>query len=116
MNGYQKGYDKITEHSVERAMERLGLERKAAERFLLNGIERGKTYESYSGKERRFLETHAKGDCLSSIAYNGYCFVVSDDLVCLTVYPLPEWFGKKVFYDHKERIRNAKKYIRFKSE
>lgn len=104
---------RITEHSIERAMERIGLERDAAERFLLNGMVRGKSGEFYSGKEKRFLETHAKGECLSSIAYNGYCLVMSDDQVCLTVYALPEWFGKKEYYDHKERIRNAKKFMKF---
>lgn len=104
---------RITEHSIERAMERIGLERDAAERFLLNGMVRGKSGEFYSGKEKRFLETHAKGDRLSSIAYNGYCLVMCDDQVCLTVYALPDWFGKKERYNHKERIRKAKKYMKF---
>lgn len=106
----------ISEHSIERAIERIGLERKAAERFLLNGLRHGRTGDHYSGRERRFLESHAKGDQLSAIAYNGYCLVMCDDKVCLTVYALPDWFGKKIRYDHKKRIRNAKKYMRFEGQ
>ena len=90
-----------TYHSIQRANERTRYNGNAAVRFVEKGIERGKTAEDFKQDERQYL---------ASVPYNGFCLIISEDGVCVTLYPLPEWFGKKRHYDGKVRIRNAKRY------
>ena len=98
-----------TDHSIERANERTRFNGKTAVRFIENGIARGRTAEEFSRDESRYLVKLARGNCIAK-AYNGYCLIISDSGICVTVYKLPEWFGKKRYYDGKKRIRNVKKY------
>ena len=98
-----------TNHSILRANERTRYNGRAAVRFIENGIERGKTAECYKHDERKYLESIAYDNCIAK-AYNGFCLIVTNDGVCVTIYSLPEWFGKKRYYLGKERIRNAKHY------
>ena len=48
----------------------------------------------------------------TAIAYNNFCYIVSEEGFCVTLYPLPVWFGKKKHFNGKERIRNMKAYAR----
>ncbi len=100
-------------HSLSRAKERLGLNRKYAVRFIETAIKRGRTADDFStADERRWLERHSQYGC-RAIAYNGSCLIVSDDETCVTIYELPRWFGQPKRYDqHKRRIRNYVKYWR----
>lgn len=99
-----------TKHSVERAKERTPYNGKTAVRFVENGIARGKTAKDFRQKEREYLENCAYNNCVAK-AYNGFCLIISDTGNCVTIYRLPEWFGKKRYFDGKQRVRNAKKYI-----
>ena len=98
-----------TWHSIQRANERTRYNGSSAVRFIENGIQRGRTAENYKQDERKYLESLAYNNCIAK-AYNGFCLIISEDGDCVTLYPLPEWFGKKRYYDGKKRIRNVKRY------
>lgn len=107
----------VTKHSVEKAKERLGVSRKYAEKRINDAIHRGKTAEDFSSWERSFLEQEGKDGC-RALAYNGFCYIISPLATCVTLYPLPSWFGRKKHFDGKEKIRKPKKYnkIRFTAD
>ena len=98
-----------TRHSIQRANERTRFNGKTAIRFIENGIARGKTADEFTKDEKRYLVSRAYDNCIAK-AYNGYCLIVSESGECVTLYRLPEWFGKKKLYDGKTQIRKAKKY------
>ena len=101
-----------TVHSIIRAKERLGLNEKSAEHLIRNAIERGKTVEDYKpGKERTWIEQRCSEGFTASF-YNGFCFILNDNQLCITLYSVPGWFGKREHYDGKEKIRKAVKYSR----
>ena len=99
-----------TIHSIERVNERTRFNGKTAIRFLENGIARGKLTDEYSQKERKYLESLARDNCVAK-TYNGFCLIISEYGTCVTIYKLPEWFGKKRYYDGKKRVRNIKRYV-----
>ena len=99
----------ITNHSIQRASERTRYNGKSAIRFIENGIERGKTADDFNQEERRYLTNCAQGNCIAK-AYNGFCLIISEQGECITIYRLPDWFGKKRLYSAKSRIRNIKHY------
>ena len=61
--------------------------------------------------ERNFLLGKTHGNC-SAVAYINYCYIMSDTGVCVTVYELPRWFGRKKHFDGKARIRDYRKYMK----
>ena len=99
----------VTLHSLERAKSRMGINTKPAIKQIKHALERGKTFKDFSSWERKYLEKEAYGDCIA-IAYNGYCYIFSNDNTCVTLYPLPSWFGKKKHFDGKNKIKNFKHY------
>lgn len=99
----------VTKHSLEKIKERLGVNLKRAEKRITDALTRGKSAEDFSSWERSFLEKEGKDGC-RAVAYNGFCYIVSPDNACVTLYPLPIWFGQKKHFDGKEKIRNIKKY------
>ena len=44
--------------------------------------------------------------------YNNFCYIVNKNGFCVTMYHLPDWFGKKRYYDGKKSIRNIKTYAK----
>ena len=100
-----------TVHSLDRAKERVGVKGKQAEKRIRLAMERGKSSEYFSAKEKRYLENESS-EGQTAVAYNDFCYIISDSGVCITMYPLPGWFGKKMHYAGKEKIRNMKKYSR----
>ena len=98
-------------HSLERAKERAGLNEKKAEKRIQIALERGRTAETFTSKERDFLERESSDFCVA-IAYANFCYIVNENGFCVTMYPLPKWFGKKKHFDGKEKIRNVKAYAR----
>lgn len=100
-----------TAHGLERAKERMGMNKKVATRQIQLAWERGKSAENFNSWERDFL-SREKFRNRKVVAYNGYCYIFTLDGYCLTMYPLPEWFGKKKAYDGKKRIRNYKTYYK----
>lgn len=100
-----------TVHSLVRAKDRLNLNEQKAERLINQAIKKGKRASEFSSWERRFLEEESS-DGSEAIAYNNYCYIISENGFCITMYPLPAWFGKKKRFDGKEHIRNIKNYTR----
>lgn len=104
----------MTIHSVERVCERQNIKSKAkAMRKIQKALERGSGAECFQSWERKYMEEKKKGNC-SPIAYDQYCYIVSEDGICVTVFSLPKYFGKRKHFDGKEKIRNVKKYEKFK--
>lgn len=107
----------LTEHIVERAMERANLNRKRAERTVTLAIERGKDKSTARKDIRKYLANKQRGELVAK-EYNGYCYIIEIKGSCqvgITMYPIPDkcWNGTR--YDGKTRIRNAKKYSKFYS-
>lgn len=101
----------MTKHSVYRMKERLGINERKAKKRLFDAVERGTSAEAFSSWEHSFLVGQSRNNCVA-VAYNGYCYIIGEDKVCVTLYPLPVWFGKKKHFDGKEKIRNVKKYYK----
>ncbi len=103
-------YGENSYHSVVRAKERAGLNRKKAQKMMDLARERGIGYEECRWAiDRKFLECRTNDAC-KAIAYNGYCFIFDKvSLNCITMYCLPPRFGKKKsFYsDRPEKWTDA---------
>ena len=103
----------ITNHGVDREKERCGMSKKKALRQVKLALERGKRVADFNGtREREYLEKR-ESEHTYSIIYNQFCYIVSDDNVVITVFPVPRWFDKKKKYDGKVKIRNYKKYSKY---
>lgn len=89
---------KASMHSIERSKERVGLNRKRAGRQIELAYQRGKRATDYSrSKDREFLERKSCKDHTEAVAYNGYCYIFdTNNKVCITVFPLPSKFDKKI--------------------
>ena len=46
------------------------------------------------------------------MVYQDAIYIFSADGVCVTLYPVPRWFGTRRNYDGKERIRNVRRFFR----
>ena len=99
-----------TQHSIDRAMERICLNAHEAERKIEIALVRGKSAENYkTSRERKYLEKQSRNAI--AVAYDNYCYLFSYQGECITVYSLPDWWEKKKMYNGKEKIRNPKKYF-----
>lgn len=108
----------LTCHSIERA--KLRVRSKSSEysrKQVQLAYERGLRAEDCTSWERNYMDNQNKGKGCVPVAYNGFCFIFCvyperNEAVCLTVYPLPPWFGKKKshYYHKKERIKSPKNY------
>ena len=102
----------VTIHGVSRAKERCNVKNvRSAEKNVSLAVQRGKRAEDCTSWEREYLSKEAYDNCIA-IAYNNFCYIVNSAGACVTLYPLPAWFGKKKHFDGKERIRNYKQYCR----
>ena len=103
-----------TLHSIERAKERIGMNRKAAEHMMKNALVRGIDKTMFTNEQKRqWLNAKESASGCKALVYNGTCFIVSPENVIITLYPLPGWFTHSNRYDGKERIRNQAKFEKF---
>lgn len=101
-----------TLHAMERSKERLNLKnQRSAIKNIELAIKRGKRAEDFTSWERNYLFNEGTDDRYA-VAYNDFCYIVSDEGCCITMFPLPSWFGKKKHFNGKERIRDYKKYCK----
>lgn len=101
-----------TIHGVDRMKDRCNMKnQRSAVKSIRLALMRGKRAEDCTSWERSYLSNEAYADCVA-IAYNGFCYIINSKGQCVTVYPLPAWFGKKKHFDGKERIRDYKKYCK----
>ncbi len=86
----------MTDHCAERAKERIGIKKKKkTERLVHLALERGVTAETCKrSADRKFLEDRSRNNT-QAIAFNGCCYIMDKEtLSCVTIYKLPNWFGK----------------------
>lgn len=101
-----------TYHSVQRVMERCNLpNQRAAVKNIHRAAQKGVRAEDCTSWEQSYLRVEGRYGC-EAIAYNGFCYIFNQEEICVTVYPLPKWFGKKKHFDGKERIRDYRKYYK----
>ena len=101
-------------HSIERTVERAGLNRRAAIRMIENARIKGKASQEFGRCEREYLQ-RKESEGRRLVIYAGYCFLFDEDNVCITMFAVPVWFGKKQ-YRGKTEIRKPKKYRKMYSE
>ena len=89
-----------TVHSIDRIKERAGKNEKNAEKLIALALERGKSADRFTSWERSYLSREASDNC-TALAYDGLCYIVNENGFCVTMYPLPAWFGKKKHYNGK---------------
>lgn len=100
----------MTKHSIERARERAGLSKNAAEHIFEKAFLFGETAESLPSKERNYMLSKSEGD-KSLRLYGDFLYLFTNDGICVTMYHKPIWFCRKSNYSGKIRIRNPKKYF-----
>lgn len=101
-----------THHSIERVMERRSIKNvRTAEKNIARAIQNGKRAENFTSLEHTFLSKEGRDNC-TAIAYNGFCYIVNKNGACVTVYPLPVWFGRRQHFRGKEPIRDFRKYCK----
>ena len=105
--------NRLTYHCCGRMEERAGVTGEDANRMAHNAVLHGKTSETVKGSdERKYLSEKSSEDIIA-LAYNGFCFIVRrEDQLCITMYALPNWFGKKKHYAGKTLIRNMNRYYK----
>lgn len=88
-----------SQHSLDRAKERAGLNEKRARKMMERARKRGIRSEQCRWTvDRTFLESKCN-EKAEAVAYNGYCFILQrQTLHCITVFALPKNFGKKKTY------------------
>lgn len=102
----------MTRHSIERTKERAYLNEKASIKMIERAKNRGKDSSFYHSKEKKYVENHTSSE-KRALIYNNYCFIFNIEGTCITMFPVPSWFGKKKMYSEKFEVRNMKKYIRY---
>ena len=101
-----------TRHAVKRTRERTGLGKEASIRLIQKAIKEGIRPEFFPTREREFLiEEQSKYPDRRILVYENFMYFLSDEYVCITMYGVPEWFGKQR-YEGKMKIRDIKKYMR----
>lgn len=100
-----------TYHSIERVKERICLDEEKAFNQIKKAITRGKTSKDFTSLERKYLEGKFH-DNVKALVYNHFCYIVTEEGVCITIHKLPPWFGKRRSYNGKDRIKKAKVYTR----
>ena len=91
-----------TFHAIQRAEERVKLKRKSAERLITNALQYGRTSSDFIGKEFNYLHRKETVGEARILVHSQCCFVVNNNS-CITMFPVPSWFGK--------RRNNAKRSI-----
>ena len=70
-------YEYASYHSIERAKERIGYNTRNAEKQIERAMSRGKTADQFTSWERDYLQGEC-GESTIAIAYNNFCYIVSD--------------------------------------
>lgn len=101
-----------SEHSLNRAKERGGWNRKKALKMMELARKRGITSEECTWSlDRKFLDSRTDEDTIA-VAYNGYCFIMERETMnCITMYKLPKHFGKKkTFYKATSKCKQVNRF------
>lgn len=94
-----------TIHALVRAKDRCKIKNiRSAQRNMTLALQRGKREADCTAQERSYLRDQSRDNC-TAIAYNGFCYIVNKRNVCVTILPLPEWFGRNEYRSKRPRIR-----------
>lgn len=96
-------------HAEMRIKERAGFGVDTAEKMSERAWNYGKIYIEYSGREREYLKGKSINNSIA-VCYGGYIYIFTIAGLCITMYQVPSWFGKKDYYECKKIVRNPKKY------
>lgn len=110
----EEGYfieDTYTTHSIIRAKERAGLNKRKAAKMMEIAKTRGIQSEDCTWSvDRRFLDSRTT-DRSVAVAFNGFCFIFDREMTkCITMFRLPRNFGQKKTY-YKADTRKYKNYV-----
>lgn len=99
-----------TTHSISRAKERAGLNKRKASKMMEIAKTRGiKSEDCTWSVDKKFLENRTN-DVVMAIAYNGFCFIyLKENMKCITMYKLPKNFGQKKT-QYKSYIRKYRNF------
>lgn len=100
----------VTKHGYERAKERQHYNKEQTEKAVLNAIKKGKCAEDFNSRDKAFLDKVSERNSKAYV-YNGFCYIIANNNICITTYKLPVWFGKKEHFVGKSKIKNPKKYF-----
>ena len=103
-------HNMTTQHSIKRARERTGLNTEASKRLISRAVKHGIEPKCFPARERKHL-LQIQRDQSRVLVYNFFIYILNKNSHCITMYRVPDWFGKKN-YDGKTKIRNIKKYLR----
>lgn len=101
-----------SKHSVNRAKERAGMNRKKALKMMELARKRGITSDECKWSlDKKFLGSRSDANTIA-VAFNGYCFIMERATMnCITMYRLPKHFGKKkTFYKTTAKCSQRNEY------
>lgn len=101
----------MTYHSICRTEERANLSKGAAMKMIERASKKGRMASEFALDERRYLQSK-ENEGRYACYYSGYCFIFTKGHICITMFPVPKWFGKRGKYNGKILIREPKKYLR----
>ena len=108
---YMQWEEENTMHSLDRAKERAGFNRKKAEKMMELARTRGIGFEDCKWSLDRMFLLNRTNEAAIALAYNGYCFIFNRDTAdCITMYALPKHFGKKKTFYSTGGKRNMCRY------
>ncbi len=111
---YSGWLEEDTKHSISRAKERAGYNRKKAVKMMDLARTRGvRSEECRWSVDRKFLESKSDEQVVA-VAFNGFCFVLDRDTMhCITMFSLPKCFGqKKTYYKSNDKKRYLENFDR----
>ena len=65
----------------------------------------------FCGKDLRYLLSKCEAGC-EPVVYQSAIYIFSPDGTCVTLYPLPRWFGEPRHYDGKRKVRDAYRWMK----
>ena len=84
----------ISIHAEERIRKRLGVKRKAVQKYAEDAVKKGKLMKDFKGRLKKYYEwsciEYKSGN--KSILFNNHIWVIQDDRL-ITVFPLPNRFS-----------------------
>lgn len=106
--------DFTTRHGLVRTMERADKNRKQALRMIQNAWIRGKKADDLPlVKQREYMEYResvTEDGKVNLRVYAGNLFIFSSRGILITMYPLPQSWGKKPTFAGKEHVRDFRTY------
>lgn len=105
----------MTYHSIIRTSERANLNHHSAIRMIERAKECGKRAEAFPAIERNYMK-NMEINGKTVLYHAGYCFVFGDECACITMFPVPQWFGKKSRHYGKTLVKKPKKYFKMLGE